>query len=66
MVVQSRDLLKRYLRGFDDSNSTLQAPGLPNHLAWTLGHLAINLHRTAERFDKQPLPASDFITADTA
>lgn len=64
MVRQSRDLLHRYLRGFDDSNHTRQAPELPNHLAWTLGHLAINLHRTAERFDGLPLPATDFLTGD--
>ena len=64
MLVQSRDLLKRYLKGFDDSNSTRQAPGLPNHLAWTLGHLALNLHRTAERFDKQVIPSGDFLTRD--
>jgi hypothetical protein len=64
MVMQSRDLLKRYLRGFDDSNCVKQAPGLPNHVAWTLGHLAINLHRTAERFDNLPIPAGDFVTRD--
>jgi hypothetical protein len=64
MVQQSRDLLHRYLRGFDDSNHTRQAPTLPNHLAWTLGHLALTLHRTAERFDGQPLPPTDFLTGD--
>ena len=63
-IRQSRDLLVRYLAGFDDANRTQQAPGLPNHLAWTLGHLAITMHRTAERFDGQALPASDFVTGD--
>jgi hypothetical protein len=64
MVRQSRVLFVRYLRGFDDSNHTRQAPSLPNHVAWTLGHLAITLHRTAEKFDGLPLPASDFVTGD--
>ncbi|MBC8105069.1 MAG: DinB family protein [Anaerolineae bacterium] len=64
MVRQSRDLLHRYLRGFDHCNHTHQARSLPNHLAWTLGHLAITMHRTAERIDGQPLPATDFLTGD--
>jgi hypothetical protein len=60
-VAQSRDLFKRYLRGFGDHNHLSQAPALPNHVAWTLGHLAITLHRSAERFDGGPLPTSDFV-----
>ena len=64
MVRQSRDLLVRYFRGFDDSNRTRQAANLPNHIAWTLGHLAITMHRTAERIDGQELPTSEFLTAD--
>ena len=63
-VAQSRDLFKRYLRGFDDRNHVTQTPSLPNHVAWTLGHLALTLHRAAEKFDGRPLPASDFVTGD--
>ena len=59
-VRDSGYLLVRYLKGFDDSNRTKQAPGLPNHVAWTLGHLAISLNRIAERIDGKPLPESDF------
>ena len=51
----------RYFAGFDDSNHTRQAPGLPNHFAWNLGHLAYILHRCAEKFDGKPLPESEFI-----
>ena len=42
-------LLDRYLNGFDDTNHTRQAPNLPNHVAWVLGHLALTMHRAAER-----------------
>jgi hypothetical protein len=66
-VELSRLLLARYFKGFDDSNHVKQAPGLPNHFAWTLGHLAMILHRTAERFEglePGPLPDADFVTGD--
>ena len=60
-VLQSQFLLKRYLKGFDDTNCTKQVPGLPNHVAWSLGHLALTMHRTAEKFDGLPLPPSEFL-----
>jgi len=63
-VRESRILLVRYLKGFDDSNHTRQAPALPNHLAWTLGHLALVMSRTAEKLSGQPVPESDFIKGD--
>ena len=56
-VLQSRDLLKRYLAGFDDTNLTAQPGGpggLPNHVAWTLGHLAITMSRVIEKIDGTP------------
>jgi hypothetical protein len=59
-IRDSRFLLVRYLKGFDDSNHTKQAPGLPNHVAWTLGHLAVSLSRITERIDGTPIPESDF------
>jgi len=61
-VLMSRDLLKRYLAGFDDTNHTRQCADLPNHAAWTLGHLAHTMHRVAESIDGSPLPESDFFT----
>lgn len=63
-VLNSRWALSRFLAGFDDSNHTTQAPGLPNHVAWTLGHLAFYLNRVAEKFDGKPMPASDFIAGE--
>lgn len=59
-VILSRDLLKRYLAGFDDTNHTRQAADLPNHVAWTLGHLAHTMHRVAEKLDKAGIPEADF------
>ncbi len=50
-VMQSRGLLMRYLAGFDQSNHTRSAPGLPNHVAWILGHCALTMHRAAEKLD---------------
>jgi DinB family protein len=64
-VRESRVLLVRYLKGFDDSNHTKQAPSLPNHIAWTLGHLALTMNRTAEKLNGQPVPESDFIKNDS-
>jgi hypothetical protein len=70
-LVSCKPLFVRYLAGFDDTNHTAQAPGLPNHVAWSLGHCALTMHRTAEKLipgeidpAKRPLPASDFLTAD--
>lgn len=64
----TRPLLGRFLAGFDESNRTRQATNLPNHLVWTLGHLALTMLRTADRvrgFDApQPLPPADWITGD--
>jgi hypothetical protein len=61
-------LFTRFLDGFSDQNHTKQAPGMPNHAAWTLGHLALYHHRATDRLlghdDTQPLPESDFIEGD--
>lgn len=61
-VLLSRDLLKRYLAGFDDSNHTKQTADLPNHVAWTLGHLAHTMHRVTQKIDGGVIPESDFFT----
>jgi hypothetical protein len=63
-VLASRDLLSRFLDGFTDENRTRQAPHLPNHVGWTLGHLAFTLNRAAAHIDGNPLPASDFTEED--
>ncbi|MEO1277919.1 MAG: DinB family protein [Planctomycetota bacterium] len=67
-VMNAQTLFERFLAGFDDSNRTSQAPSLPNHLTWTLGHLAITAHRGAHRVlgleGLQPLPADDFLEGD--
>ncbi len=39
-ISSTEELLTRYLAGFDDHNAVAQAPSLPNHAAWILGHLA--------------------------
>lgn len=57
-------LLMRYAKGFDDSKKVQQAPNLPNHFAWTMGHLALTLNRMAERLDGKALPEGEFIKAD--
>jgi len=64
----TRPLFLRFLAGFDDSNRTRQADGLPNHVAWTLGHCALTMHRVAERYlnDGRSLPESDFFTGSGA
>jgi hypothetical protein len=61
-VRASLALFERYLAGFDDTNHTRQAPGLPNHAAWCLGHCAMTMHRAAERLGAEAaLPAGDFL-----
>lgn len=60
-ITSSGVLLKRFLPGFDDHNHTRQAPGLPNHLAWNLGHLAHTMHRVGERLDGVPPDPAAFI-----
>jgi hypothetical protein len=67
-VLESRVLLERYLVGFDDTNHTRQAEHLPNHVAWTLGHLAHTLYRIAERLDGSTPPGDgiDFASDDPA
>jgi hypothetical protein len=60
-IAATKPALTRYLKGFDDTNHTRQAPNLPNHAAWCLGHLALTMHRVAEKLDGSPLPPSNFI-----
>lgn len=64
-VLASRVLLTRYLVGFDDTNHTRQAPNLPNHVAWVLGHCALTLQRAAQKIDNRPLAEADFSPPQT-
>ncbi len=65
-VIASRDLLIRYIAGFNEDNRTHQASNMPNHIIWTLGHCALTMNRVAERLDGRPLPACDYVTGDGA
>ena len=65
-ILATVPLVTRFLAGITEDNRTTQVPNLPNHVAWTLGHLALYLNRTAERLDRTPLSESDFITCDGA
>ena len=59
VVRQSVPLTTRFLAGFE-RRATEQAPSLPNHASWTLGHCALTMGRLAEKLDGQGLSASDF------
>jgi hypothetical protein len=63
-VVASKELLARFLAGFNDGNRASQAPHLPNHVIWCLGHCALTMYRVAERIDGRSLPETDFVTGD--
>ncbi len=63
-VLNSGVLLKRYLTGFNNSNRCFVTIDLPNHPAWTLGHLALTMIRAGEKLGG-PAPSPDhFVTAD--
>lgn len=67
VVESTGPLMTRYLDGFTEQARVASAPGLPNHVVWTLGHLALYLRRAADRLAGReigPLPASDFVTGD--
>lgn len=61
-VLSCKLLLARYLAGFNDVTHVRRTPDLPNHVAWCLGHLALTMHRVAEKLDGQGVPATDFVT----
>jgi hypothetical protein len=60
VIRASGPLLTRFLEGFGDANATAQAPGLPNHAVWTLGHCALTMHKLGRAIDGGALPATDF------
>lgn len=59
-ILQTKALTARYLAGFDESSRTRQAAGLPNHVAWSLGHCALTMHRVAQKVDGREPPPVDF------
>lgn len=68
ITLLNKQLLARYLAGFNDVTAVRQTPDLPNHVAWSLGHLALTMHRVAAMIEgnggaSAPLPAKDFVTA---
>ena len=64
-VESTKELVERYLKGFTDQNRAAQAASLPNHVAWSLGHLAHTMHRVAGFFDGGPLPADALLEGKT-
>lgn len=64
----SEGLFLRFLDGFDDTNRASAAPGLPNHLSWTLGHCALTMQRAADVVsgfrEPQALPTADWVHGD--
>jgi hypothetical protein len=64
-LLSCKPFVARYYKGFDDTNHTSQAPGLPNHLAWSLGHCALIMSRLALAIDGTPVPDTDFIAGST-
>ncbi len=60
-ILSTKQLLSRYTQGFDERSALAQPAGLPNHLIWNLGHLALTMHRAAEKIDGKAPPASDFV-----
>lgn len=61
LVRTSTAFVGRFVNGFDESTALHQAPGLPNHVCWCLGHLALTMQRVVEKINDQPPPASDFV-----
>ena len=60
LVRYSGPVLTRFVAGVTDATHTRQAPGLPNHVAWVLGHTAYTMHRLADQFGEAALPTTDF------
>lgn len=64
-VLANKQLLGRFLAGFDDKARVQTAPSLPNHVAWCLGHCAFMMHRVSEKLDGRPLPPDEFVAGST-
>ncbi|MBY0308270.1 MAG: DinB family protein [Phycisphaerales bacterium] len=65
VTLLNKQLVGRYLVGFNDVTAVRQTPDLPNHVAWTLGHLAVTMHRVAALIEGEGapgLPPKDLIS----
>jgi hypothetical protein len=60
-VLSTKQHMERYTRGFDERSGVAQAPGLPNHVVWTLGHLAFTMNRVCEMIDGKAVSAEFFV-----
>ncbi len=47
----THETVNSFVKGFDRAQATAQAPGNPNHVIWTLGHLATSYHWFANCLD---------------
>lgn len=47
----THDSVNSFVKGVDRTQATAQAPGNPNHVVWTLGHLATSYHWFANCVD---------------
>ncbi|MBG79222.1 MAG: hypothetical protein CMJ39_00755 [Phycisphaerae bacterium] len=63
-VTYTEGLLTRFLDGFDDESRTSQAPGLPNHAIWLLGHCGFSMNRVAAEFDGEPVNGAFYLDGD--
>ncbi len=52
---------ERFLQGFTEENRTEQAPDLPNHVAWTLGHIALVVEQVACALDGGEMSEEHFL-----
>ncbi len=58
-VLTCKQLLARYLAGFDETTRVRQVPNLPNHVAWSLGHCALTMQRATEKLSGRAFPPED-------
>jgi DinB superfamily len=61
MVQSCYNSFERFLVGFDEENRTSQAPDLPNHASWTLGHVSLIVEQVACTLDGGELSADHFM-----
>lgn len=59
-IRESAELLLRYVAGFDDTSHTRSAANLPNHVAWSLGHMSLTMARAGDKIRATPLDPSMF------
>jgi hypothetical protein len=61
LVRSCYDSFERFLEGFDEENRTAQAPDMPNHAAWTLGHLSLVVSQVACMLDEGEMDEDFFV-----